>query len=96
MLDAFWIGNIDDMPKEDSVWCEVWLRYQATDNGMLSIQNKNEAVRDLVDSCEELDIAIDDKEIIFPERLVKLIYANKLQLKSLIETCDYIAEFRRV
>lgn len=95
MLDAFWIGNIDDMPKEDSVWCEVWLRYQATDNGMLSIQNKNEAVRDLVDSCEELDIAIDDKEIIFPERLVKLIYANKLQLKSLIETCDYIAEFRR-
>ncbi|WP_241547111.1 S8 family peptidase [Enterococcus villorum] len=34
-------------------------------------------------------------EIIFPERIVKLIYVNKKQLQALFSSCDYIAEFRR-
>ena len=27
MLDAFWIGNRDQMPSDIAIWCEIWLRY---------------------------------------------------------------------
>ena len=29
LLEAFWIGNKEAIPKDDkSIWCEVWLRYE--------------------------------------------------------------------
>ena len=34
-------------------------------------------------------------KIVFPERLVVIVYANQLQLKKLISACEYIAEIRR-
>lgn len=95
ILDSFWIGNIKDMPGAEPSWCEVWLRYVPTKDEIKNAENKLDATKNFTDCCEELNILVDDKEIVFPERIVKLIYVNKLQLKNLIETCDYIAEFRR-
>lgn len=95
LLDSFWIGNIGDMPDAEPEWCEVWLRYLATKDELQTKENKTEVVNDFNICCESLNIKYDEKEILFPERLVKLIYVNKSQLKNLIEMCDYIAEFRR-
>ncbi|WP_242966916.1 S8 family serine peptidase [Desulfosporosinus sp. FKA] len=42
-----------------------------------------------------MEIDIDHNKLIFPERIVYLIKANKSQLSNLISCCEYITEFRR-
>ncbi|EFT95162.1 S8 family peptidase [Enterococcus faecalis] len=95
MLDAFWIGNLDDMPEEEPKPCEVWLRFKGTKDESNTREYKNKTIQEFINICDEIKVHVDDKEVVFPERVVKLITANKEQLKTLIETCDYIAEFRR-
>lgn len=87
ILDSFWTGHIDDIPEAIAQWCEVWIRYD-----MDSIE---EAQEDLLKSCEKLEIVVDPYKLVFPERIVRLIKANKEQLSNLIGSCEYIAEFRR-
>lgn len=95
LLDAFWIGENTDMPTETAYWCEVWLRFDADKSGEKTEKNKEAAIKNLTDCCKSLNIDLNDSQIVFPERIVKLIYANKNQLSNLITICDYIAEFRR-
>lgn len=45
--------------------------------------------------CEEIGIKCDEKSIQFPERLIKLVYANATQLGELISRYTYIAEIHR-
>ncbi|WP_242975785.1 hypothetical protein [Desulfosporosinus sp. FKB] len=87
MLDSFWIGKPEDIPNEVAQWCEVWIRY---DN--LFLEN---ALTDISECCRTLEIDIDHNKLIFPERIVHLIKANKPQLSNLISCCEYITEFRR-
>lgn len=87
LLDSFWIGNIEDIPKEIEKWCEVWIRY---DNSAIE-----KSISSIIESCAELNIHIDKNKLVFPERLVFLIKANKNQLAMLISCCEYITEFRR-
>lgn len=92
MLKSFWIGSSDSIPKDDPVWCEIWLRYDfKKDNSEVW----KETEENIVSICSENKIHIDDKHIIFPERIIKMVYANAEQLKLLISTCPYIAEIRR-
>ena len=86
-LDAFWIGKKENMPAEDSVWCEIWLRVE--DERFDGVESSFSV------KCEELNIRSDEKSIKFPERLIKLIYANAVQLGELIGVYAYIAEIRR-
>ncbi|WP_289980786.1 S8 family peptidase [Lactobacillus sp. UCMA15818] len=95
MLDSFWVGSESNMPLEKPEWCEVWLRYLAVEDETKSKTNLEEATNNFIQSCQDLGIVFDSKKIIFPERIVRLIFANKKQLRELIEMCDYIAEFRR-
>ncbi|MCT1903530.1 S8 family peptidase [Oceanobacillus sojae] len=95
LLDAFWIGKVSDMPVDNARWCEVWLRFDAKKTEELTNDNKMKAIKQLTDCCEALNISLNESEIVFPERIVKLIYVNKTQLRELITICDYIAEFRR-
>lgn len=95
MLDSFWIGNINNIPEDNPEWCEVWLRYKATKDRLDTTEHKNNVVNEFTDICKDLEITIDAKEIVFPERVVKLIHVNKFQLNRLIESSDNIAEFRR-
>ena len=45
--------------------------------------------------CRAENIPIDEKHIVFPERIVKLIFANSDHLKLLIDSCPFISEIRR-
>lgn len=91
-LDAFWIGKREHMPNELAVWCEVWLRYDYKKDNCASWKTVEE---DLNDICTTAGIQLDDKHIVFPERIVKLVKANLEQLKQIICRCPYIAEIRR-
>lgn len=87
MLDSFWIGKQDDIPDEVAQWCELWIRYDD-----LSF---DDALSNVVECCAALKIEIDDNKLFFPERIVRLIKADRMQLSGLISSCKYIAEFRR-
>ena len=87
MLDSFWIGKLDDIPDDVASWCEVWIRYDDS--------SSDEALSNIEKCCNELEIEFDNNKLIFPERAVRLIKANKTQLSELISCSQYIAEFRR-
>jgi hypothetical protein len=86
-LDAFWIGKKKDMPADNPMWCEIWLRVEDV--------QFDEVESSFSEKCKELNIQCDVKSIKFPERLIKLIYANAVQLGELIGRYEYIAEIRR-
>jgi len=86
-LDSFWIGKKGDMPKENPIWCELWLRVEDV--------QFNEVEASFSAKCQELSIRCDDKSIKFPERLIKLVYATAAQLAELISCYEYVAEIRR-
>lgn len=87
MLEAFWVGEASEMPSEIPVWCEVWLRYEKMDH--------ESAEQDFSACCEELGIQVNQHNIVFPERLVKLVRATHSQLLGVLEGCNYLAEIRR-
>jgi len=92
MVESFWVGKLDTMPSEQAVWCEVWLRF---DYSAHYSEPWKQAEENIDSICKKNGIRIDKKNIIFPERIVKLIYANAEELKILISICPFIAEFRR-
>lgn len=95
MLESFWIGKLENMPGNDPKWCEVWLRYEGDKHEEINKNNQKETLENFNLCCQKLEIEVEKNEIYFPERIVKLIKANKKQLQSILLNCDYIAEFRR-
>ncbi len=87
LLEAFWIGELSDIPAETPVWCEIWLRYENTDT-----ETTNE---DFSLCCEALRIEVGQQCIVFPERLVRLAKVSHSQLIGLLEGCNFLAEVRR-
>ena len=87
ILDSFWVGNRQDIPDETSVWCEIWLRFEK--------EALNTAEHEFVACCVETSIELNERRIVFPERLVRLVKANHNQLMQLISSCNYMAEIRR-
>lgn len=87
ILKSFWIGRREDIPTEVPRWCEVWCRYD-----VLSVDDVFQKVREY---CKKLEISLNSNRLIFPERIVLLIQANKTQLAHLIDSCEYLTELRR-
>jgi hypothetical protein len=87
VVESFWTGKPEDMPKEAPLWCEVWIQ---TDKD----EEKTNTV--FSDICARLQIPISSKSILFPERIVKLIQANEKQLAEIIKQFAHVAEFRRM
>lgn len=89
VLESFWFGKFEYMPTESTpVWCEVWLRYD-------SKISSDEVMSDFAAQCTAFNITLDEKTIIFPERLVALVRADRNQLINLISACAHLAEIRR-
>jgi len=86
-LEAFWIGDQNDIPNTNPMWCEVWLRVE---NDQYDAVNDSFAL-----CCKELKIQCDNKRINFPERMIKLVFANAVQLGDLIGSTPFISEIRR-
>ena len=87
VLDSFWFGDRQTMPTREPVWCEVWLRCEK--------DNYESAEREFIESCSRLEIEVNERHIIFPEYVVRLVRANHSQLVNLISFCSYVAEIRR-
>lgn len=87
ILDSFWVGDPKSMPADTPVWCEIWLRYEKN--------NIADAENNFSSCCADLEIELNERHIVFPERVVRLIKANSGQLKGMISECPFIAEIRR-
>lgn len=87
IVESFWVGEIADMPAEEPVWCEIWLRFEPG--------KMEEAEVEFVSSCADNQIEIKEGHIVFPERVVRMGKTNAEQLEKLIESCAYIAEIRK-
>ncbi|MGM0532077.1 MAG: S8 family peptidase [Bacteroidota bacterium] len=88
MLESFWVDDPELIPDERPCWCEVWLL-----SG--SPESDNELLNNFFQVCQRIGINYKNQKLSFPERLITLIHANRDQLSELIESFDYIAEFRR-
>lgn len=87
LVEALWMSEKTKMPTTTPQWCEVWLMYEA-----------KETVSDVIDEffeiCNERNIEYKEQRIIFPERVVLGVRANKQQLSELQWLSSRIAEFR--
>lgn len=96
MLEAFWTDVPEELPNGEKIRCEVWLRYEIKTRGKKIDKTPWDTVdKRVMDICAENGIEIDEKRILFPERIVKLVTANREQLKLLLMTCEYVTEIRR-
>jgi len=87
VLDSFWTDPKTFIP-EDNVQklCELWLKVMPG--------QEEQVLNNLRTTCELYDVELFDRRILFPERLVLLIRANRLQLLELIAASPDIAELR--
>ena len=92
VVESFWFGNKDAMPKINKKWCEVWFRVPVKKNVDTDIEKVESEINDV---CLKLNIQIKPERIIFPERIVKLIYASEDDLINLIYSYDCVAEIRQ-
>ena len=85
----FWNLEDGDPPNDsDKQWCEIWLRTDKDTEITKQIESN------LLLLLQLYDIRQKDGSLRFPERSIILVYANGSQLKELIASSDYIAEFR--
>ena len=88
VLESLWVGD-NDLPSDTvPTWCEVWLRY----GKKFPLDN---VLKTFNEQCEALNIIKRGEKIVFPERTVVLISADRRQLIDLIKICAYVAEIRR-
>jgi hypothetical protein len=84
VLESFWNPEERSLiPDGSRKWVEVWLS-----------SDREQEIARFESLLKEQQIESADGFLKFPERAVKLIQANREQLSQLIETSDFIAEFR--
>jgi Subtilase family len=83
VLESFWQDALELIPSNDPQWIEVWL------------SNDQDSVVDRFgELLRQQNIEQAEGVLRFPERSVRVIYANRAQVEFLIEASDDIAEFR--
>lgn len=89
VLECFWIGDHRHIPKDNPIWCEVWLRNDLDDKDYIDPEGIfREALKDLqIESRAET--------IRFPELKVILIKASYPNLIELLSRNEYITEIKR-
>ncbi len=88
LFASFWVDPLILMPDDDPVWCEIWLRLQKP-------MPSETLLAEFFGVCNQLNIAYKNQHILFPERLVTIVRANRQQLGELTESFDFVAEIRR-
>jgi hypothetical protein len=83
LVDSFWQDTIDLIPKDQPKWCEVWLS-----------NDSDVVINSFENLLTKLNIRSKKGFIRFPERVVKVIFANNEQLEKLTLYSDDIAEYR--
>ena len=88
LLEGLWTDNLQLIPAESAKWCEVWLNVN-TKEGL-----EQEQIAQFLTTLETIGIGVKHNSIIFPERAVLLINANRQNLIELMLQSDLLAEFR--
>jgi len=88
LLESLWTDNILSIPSTIAKWCEVWLNIDNQEN---QEQKQISLFKKVLDN---INIEYKPNAIIFPERAVLLIKANREQLIELMLRSDQLAEFR--
>lgn len=88
LLEALWTDNSQLIPTDAAKWCEAWLNVNTKEN------QEPEQITQFLGALENIGIAYKHNRIIFPERAVLLINANREQLIELMLQSDLLAEFR--
>lgn len=89
ILESFWTDKSVLIPSNEKKWCEVWLNVNTKDNLV------NEQLSQFYSTLENIGIEYKhNSTILFPERTVLLIYANREQLVELMLQSDLLAELR--
>jgi len=82
-IDSFWQDHKTLIPDDSPKWCEIWLS-----------SDSNEAINRFDTLINKLQMQSKSGVIRFPERAVKVVYANRDQLAQLSRSSDDIAEYR--
>jgi hypothetical protein len=88
LLESFWMDSVQLIPSDEAKWCEVWLNVNTKE------QKEKEQILIFKATLESIGIEYKPNSIIFPERAVLLIHANRIQLFELMLQSDLLAEFR--
>lgn len=88
LLEGLWTDNPQHIPTANAKWCEAWLNVNTKEN------QEQEQVALFLTTLESIGIEVKHNSIIFPERAVLLINANREQLIELMLQSDLLAEFR--
>ena len=84
LVESFWQDDSTLIPSDEPEWCEVWLSSDSMD---------------VIHRFDELLVQqqVNSKNgcIRFPERAIKLVYADRAQLENLTRLSDDIAEYRK-
>lgn len=93
LLEGLWTDNPQFIPTDVNKWCEAWLNVNTKDN------QEQEQIAQFLVTLQ--NVGIESKQnnnqtqvVIFPERAVLLINANREQLIELMLQSDLLAEFR--
>jgi len=82
-IDSFWQDDRALIPDETPDWCEVWLS-----------SDTHEVISRFDNLLARLELSSKAGIIRFPERAVKVVWANRDQLAQLSRMSDDIAEYR--
>jgi hypothetical protein len=88
-IEALWIGNKKSIPEEIPIWCEIWLMVEVE-------EDSEEVISEFYKICEENNILYKEQNIIFPERIVIGVKANKKELSILQIASSRVAEIRKM
>jgi len=88
LLEGLWTDNLQLIPSDSSKWCEAWLNVNTKEN------QEQEQIEEFLATLQNVGIIAKQRSIVFPERAVLLINANREQLVELMLQSDLLAEFR--
>ncbi|MCI5165668.1 MAG: peptidase S8 [Candidatus Electrothrix sp. GM3_4] len=83
-VESFWQDAKNLIPADELAWCEVWLS-----------SDQKEVIQRFEILLEQQQIKFKSGVVRFPERAVKIIYADHKQLQTITRLSDDIAEYRR-
>lgn len=93
LLEGLWTDNPQLIPTDAAKWCEVWLNVNTKEN------QEQEQIAQFLETLQNIGIEAKQNNnqtqvIVFPERAILLINANREQLIELMLQSDLLAEFR--
>jgi hypothetical protein len=88
LIESLWTDNPDRIPTDTAKWCEAWLNVNTNEN------REQEQIQQFSATARNIGIEVKHRSIVFPERAVLLVNANRAQLVELMLQSDGLAEFR--